>query len=180
MAVTIWVLDVFAFRPSFFHHRIKTTLFLHLACHETFAEYFWKIFSSHWNWTKKIFTPVGSCPKKISADLRSNHVFTIWKSTYLVLTCLQTKNLKGSVNCNQNTFMRWVKITFMCNQRRDVAWQLSRIEMRYSCLEEVLLNILEESAKYKLSFFTLWLRFYPSFMLESYNFLDVLSFCVIN
>ena len=68
----------------------------------------------------------------------------------------------------------------MCNRRRDVAWQLSRIEMRYTCLEEVLLNILEESAKYKLSFFTLWLRFYPSFMLESYNLLDVLSFCVIN
>ena len=38
----------------------------------------------------------------------------------------------------------------MSNRQRDVAWQLSRIEMRYICLEEVLLNILEESAKYKL------------------------------
>ena len=40
----------------------------------------------------------------------------------------------------------------MCNQRRDAAWQLSQIGMRYTCLEEVLLNILEETAKYKLCF----------------------------
>ena len=40
----------------------------------------------------------------------------------------------------------------MCNQQRDAAWQLSQIEVWYTCLEEVLLNILKETAKYKLYF----------------------------
>ena len=74
-------------------HRIKTSLLFHSACHKTYADYFWKNFSSHWNWTKKMFTPMGSCVQlQISADLRSNLVFTKFKRK--VLTCLQTKNLK--------------------------------------------------------------------------------------
>ena len=77
------------------------------------------------------YTPVGSSPRQKSSDLRPNHLLTKFKRK--VLTCLQTKAI---VNCNHNTFMRWLKKTFMCNRRRDVAWQLSRIEMRYSCLEE--------------------------------------------
>ena len=60
---------------------------------------------------------------------------------------------KGIVNCNHNTFMQLViKKTLMCNQQRDAVWQLSQIEMWYTCLEEVLLNILKETAKYKLCF----------------------------
>ena len=40
----------------------------------------------------------------------------------------------------------------MCNQQRDAVRQLSQIEMWYTRLEEVLLNILKEMAKYKLCF----------------------------
>ena len=78
------------------------------------------------------YTPVGNCPRQKYSDLRPNHLLTKFKRK--VLTCFQTKAI---VNCNHNPFTRWLKRTFICNQRRDVAWQLSRIEMRYTCLEEV-------------------------------------------
>ena len=108
------------------------------------------------------FTPVDSCPRQKSSDLQLNHHFTKFKRK--LLTCLQTKVI---VNCNRNAFMRWLEKTFICNRPRDVAWQLSRIEMRYTCLEEVSLNILKETAKYRLFFFTLLLGFYPSFVFKS-------------
>ena len=53
------------------------------------------------------FTPVASCPRQKSSDLRPNHLFTKFKRK--VLTCLQTKAI---VNCNHNTFKRWVKKHF--------------------------------------------------------------------
>ena len=108
------------------------------------------------------FTPVGSCPRQKSSDLRPNHLFTKFKRK--VLTCLRTKAI---VNCNHNAFMRWLEKTFICNRRCDVAWQLSRIKTWNTCLEEVSPNILKETAKYRLFFFTLWLGFYPSFMFKS-------------
>ena len=36
---------------TFFHHRIKISLLLNSACHKTFADYFWKNFTSHWHFT---------------------------------------------------------------------------------------------------------------------------------
>ena len=107
--------------PCYLFHIIE--LILHSACHKTFAEYFWQnlVVTETWLDKKDVHTD-GQLPLADKLWLRSYHIFKKFKRK--VLACLQTKHLKR-FNYNHNAFMRWVKKTFMCKQRRDVAWQLS-------------------------------------------------------
>ena len=138
---TIWLLDVFAFLATFFHHRIKINLLLHSACHKTFADYFWKNFSRHWNltWQKRssFHTAVALGRKALIYDLITSSLKS--REKYL-LVCKQKRLsiVTTTHSCDE------LKKTFMCNRRRDVAWQLSQIEMRYTCFQAVPLNILKE------------------------------------
>ena len=89
---TIWLLDVFAFLATFFHHRIKINLLLHSACHKTFADYFWKNFSRHWNltWQKRssFHTAVALGRKALIYDLITSSLNS--REKYL-LVCKQKR-----------------------------------------------------------------------------------------
>ena len=126
---------------------------------------FGKVFVVTKTWLDKkdhCFTSVGSCPRQKSSDFH-----LLFKFKRKVLTCLQTKVIVNKIVTTTQSCDELKKL--MCNRRRNVAWQLSQIEMRYTCLEEVPFNILKKTAKYRLCFFTLWLGFYPSFMFDSYK-----------
>ena len=140
---------------SFFHHRIKICLLLHSAYHKTFADYFiWKNLSSHWNLTgQKDVHTVGQLP------LADKLWFTIWSRLHLIQEkstfFFANQKFKAIVNCNHNTF-DVLKNCHAGNQRRDVAWQLSR---NWNAIHlfgrSTPKSILKETAKYGLRFFLL-------------------------
>ena len=127
MAVTIWVLDVFFFFPSYIFSIIELKLacfYIHLFTKHLRITLFGKIQVVTETWLdKKDVHTVGQLP------LADKLWFTIWsrlhliqeKSTYLFVN----QKFKAIVNCNHNT-IDVLKNCHAGNQRRDVAWQLSR------------------------------------------------------